>query len=161
MSDENLNFGNLKSELQPFINQGQSGLLPALLYIQDKHDFISEPIIGEMANLFNLSKAEVFGVKSFYHDLHDEKPGKHTIKICRAEACLANGSRNIEALAEQQLGTKFDTTTSNGFISLKSIYCLGTCAHGPTAMVNGKIHLRVTEKKLKNIIENLKKVSAE
>jgi len=159
MTDVNLNLENFKTDLSPFINQGQSGLLPALLYVQEEYGFISEDFISEIANFFNLSKAEVFGVKSFYHDLHDEKPGKHMIKICRAEACLANGAKSIEAAAIKALGTKFDTTSKDGSATLKSVYCLGTCAHGPSVMVNGQIHLRVTEDKLKSLISNFEKVS--
>ena len=123
------------------------GSRPELL-IQILHDvqaamgFVSEAAIRALADALNLSRADVHGVVSFYHDFRTAPPGKHTIKICQAEACQAMGSRELTRHAEQRLGLKLDETSEA--VTLAPIYCLGNCACAPAIMVDGKTLGRVS-----------------
>lgn len=108
-----------------------------------RYSFISETAIRQIAGELNLSRADVHGVVSFYHDFRTEPPGKHVVKICQAEACQAMGSRNLTAHAQSSLGTTLNATSPDGEITLEPVYCLGNCACSPAIMIDGRVHGRV------------------
>ena len=97
-----------------------------------------------IARELNLSIAEVHGVVSFYHYFLQERPGRHVVHLCRAEACQALGSVALEAHAKAALGVDFHGTTSDGAITLEPVYCLGNCALGPSMMIDQQLHGRIT-----------------
>src|SRR5262249_59585281 len=99
-----------------------------------------------------LSRAEVHGVVTFYHDFRREPAGRHVLKLCRAEACQAAGGDALAARAEGKLGVKMGATTADGRVTLEPIYCLGLCSVSPSAMLDGKIHGRLDETKLDALI---------
>jgi formate dehydrogenase subunit gamma len=123
-------------------------LLPILHALQDEFGYIdrqAEPLIAEV---LNLTRAEVHGVVTFYHDFRDRPAGVHVLKICRAESCQARGADALAARASARLGVSFGDTTPDGTVTLDAVYCLGLCSVSPSAMLDGRIHARLDNQKL-------------
>ncbi len=133
--------------------QTQGGLLPALHEIQDRLRFVPNFAIAVMAEIFALSRAEVEGVLSFYHDFRSAPPGRSVVKMCRGEACQALGAVALVADVEQQLSCQLGTTASDGSVTLDAVYCLGNCALAPSAIVDGTLLGRATAQR---IVQSLK-----
>ena len=117
-----------------------------------RYTYISEEAIRQIANELNLSRAEVHGVVTFYHDFRTTPPGKHIVKICQAESCQAMGSRELTAHAEKKLGIDLHGTTGDGDVTLEPVYCLGNCACSPAVMVDEQLYGRVSAKKFDAIV---------
>lgn len=134
------------------------GSRPELL-IQILHDVqgtfgcVPETAVVTLADSLNLSRADVHGVVSFYHDFRSEPPGRHTIKICQAEACQAMGSRTLTRHAEQRLGLKLDETRED--VTLAPVYCLGNCACAPAIMVDGLTLGRVSTERFDAVVDKM------
>lgn len=120
-------------------------LLPMAHAIQDALGFIPEGAVDALAHALNLSRAEVLGTLTFYHDFRFQKPGRHVVRVCRAEACQAVGGRALEAHVEQSLGVRFGET--KGDVTLEEVFCFGNCACGPAVQIDGVLHGRVTEER--------------
>ena len=118
-----------------------------------RYAYISDEAIRQIADEVNLSRADVHGVVSFYHDFRTRPPGKRVIKICQAEACQAMGSRELTAYAEKTLGIKMHETTDDGAITLEPVYCLGNCACSPAVMVGDDVYARVDANKFDGILK--------
>lgn len=130
-------------------HEGQEGpLLPILHSVQAEFGFIPSDVVQIIADHLNITRAEVHGVITFYHDFRDAPAGKHVVKICRAEACQAVGANALSEQAFKKLGVEWHGTTANGNVTLEPVYCLGLCACGPAAMVDGKVVGRVDGAKL-------------
>ena len=110
-----------------------------------------------IADGLNLSRAEVHGVISFYHYFRETPPGRHTIHMCRAEACQSMNQRALEAHAKKALGVDFHGTTANGAFSFEPVYCLGNCACSPAMMVDGELYGRVTPERFDAIAREWEK----
>jgi formate dehydrogenase subunit gamma len=124
-------------------HKGREGpLLPILHDVQLALGCISEGTIRTVAQALNLSRAEVHGVVSFYHDFHSEPDPRPTVKLCRAEACQARGAEALVAGLPDQARVKIET-----------VYCLGLCSVGPNAMVGGNVVARLDAAKLSALIE--------
>jgi formate dehydrogenase subunit gamma len=123
-------------------------LLPMLHALQETFGYIPEPAEPMIAETLNISRAEVHGVVTFYHDFRHEPAGRHVLKLCQAEACQATGCDALAARAEEKLGIKMGETSADGRITLEPIYCLGLCSVSPAAMIDGRIVARIDEKKL-------------
>ena len=108
--------------------------------------------IPEVAKALNLSRAEVHGVVTFYHDYRREPAGRHVIKVCRAEACQSMGANELVSMIERFLKVKLGQTTADGAITLEAAYCLGNCALSPAVMVDDKLVGRVDAKKFETIV---------
>ena len=119
----------------------------------DRFGHIPETAIRQLAAELNLSRAEVHGVVSYYHDFRTSPPGTHVIKICQAEACQAMGSRRLTRHAEETL--KLEMNSSNDDHTLEPVYCLGNCACSPAVMVDGKTYGRVSKKRFDTIVDAL------
>jgi formate dehydrogenase subunit gamma len=122
--------------------------LPILHALQDAFGFITERAVEMVAEALNLSRAEVHGVVSFYHDFRRELPGRHVLKLCRAEACQSMGADALAARAKSELGIDWHGTTADGRVSLEPVFCLGLCSCAPAAMIDGKLVGRLTETSL-------------
>ena len=127
-------------------------LLPVLHAVQAEFGFVPDDVIQIVADDLNITRAEVHGVITFYHDFRDAPAGKHVVKICRAEACQAVGGTALSERAFDRLGVGWHGTTPNGKVTLEPVYCLGLCACGPAAMVDGKVVGRVDAKKLDRLL---------
>jgi formate dehydrogenase subunit gamma len=136
----------------------QGGLLPALHAIQEIFGFVPGPAIGVLAHEFNLSRAEVHGVATFYHDFrHGAPAGRHVLKLCRGEACQAVGADALAASARKQLDLDWHATGTNGEWTLEPVFCLGLCACGPSAMIDGELAARLTPETLRALIDETAK----
>ena len=112
-------------------------------------DEAAEPLIAEA---LNISRAEVHGVVTFYHDFRRKPAGRHVLKLCRAEACQAAGGDAIAERAEQRLGIALGGTAADGSVTLEPVYCLGLCACAPSAILDGRVHGRLDDKRLDALI---------
>jgi len=136
----------------------QGGLLPALHALQDLFGFIPEPAIGLLAHEFNLSRAEVHGVATFYHDFRRGGPaGRHVLKLCRGEACQAVGADDVAASARKHLDLDWRATDAKGEWTLEPVFCLGLCASGPSAMIDGELVARLSPDRVRALIEETAK----
>jgi formate dehydrogenase subunit gamma len=131
------------------------GLLPLLHSVQARLGCIPTEKVPGIARAMNLSRAEVHGVISFYHDFRTEPCGRHTLHICRAEACQAMGARALESHAQQVLGVSFGETTPDGAITLEPVYCLGNCACSPSVRIDDSVHARVDPARLDELLAEL------
>lgn len=128
------------------------GLLPLLHAIQHALGYIPADSIPAIAASLHLSRAEVHGVISFYHDFRSEPAGRHVLQVCRAEACQAMGARELEAHAKKRLGIDYGETTADGAITLEPVYCLGNCACSPSVRIDDDIHARVDGERLDELL---------
>ena len=119
-------------------------LLPILHGIQDALGFVPPASVPLIAHALNISRADVHGVISFYHHFRSVAPGRHVLRICRAEACQAMGARHIEAHLRTRLGIGLHATSADGAITLEPVYCLGNCACAPSMMLDDQVHGRLT-----------------
>ncbi len=131
------------------------GLLPLLHAIQGELGYIPREAVPTIARALHLSRAEVHGVISFYHDFRTSPAGAHVVQICRAEACQAMGSRELEAYAGAALGIEPGETTADGAVTLEPVYCLGNCACAPSVRVDDDIHARVTRERFDQLVASL------
>ncbi len=127
-------------------------LLPILHDLQGAFGYIPEPAVPMVAEALNLSRAEVHGVVTFYHDFRKEPAGRHVIKLCRAEACQACGSDALAERAEARLGVRFGDTSADGRVTLEPVYCLGLCSTAPSAMIDGRLVGRLDGRKLDKLL---------
>jgi len=134
----------------------EGALLPILHAIQAEFGQVPQVVLPVVAKAMNISRAEVHGVMSFYHDFREEPAGRHVVKLCRAEACQAVGADRVADHAKKVLGLDWHETAKNGSVTLEPIFCLGLCACGPAALVDGKLIGRVDEAKLDALVEGLK-----
>lgn len=130
----------------------EGAVLPMLHDVQHAFGYVPEPVIPMIAEVLNISRAEVHGTFTFYHDFRHEPAGKHVLKFCRAEACQAAGGDHLCARAEQKLGVKIGETTADDRVTFEPIYCLGLCSVAPSAMLDGKIYGRLDEKRVDALI---------
>jgi len=124
-------------------HEGREGsLLPILHDVQKIFGHVSEDAMREIAHALNLTRAEVYGVVSFYHDFRKESESRPVIKLCRAEACKARG---VEALISQA-----DNQTR---VRIEAVYCLGLCSVGPAAMIGNQVYARLNQERLVSLME--------
>jgi formate dehydrogenase subunit gamma len=117
----------------------EGGTLVILHALQEAFGYVPEPAIPMIASALNLSRAEIHGVFTFYHDFRHKPAGRHVLKLCRAEACQAAGADALAARAEAKLGIALGDTTPDQRVTLEPIYCLGLCATAPSAMLDGRV----------------------
>ena len=128
-------------------------LLPILHDIQSQFGHVPTEALRVVAEGLNLSRAEVHGVASFYHDFRTAPAGRHVIRICRAEACQAAGGDAVADHALSRLKIGFGETTADGAVTLEAVYCLGLCACAPAAMVDDRLVGRLDNADLDRLLE--------
>ncbi len=127
-------------------------MMPILHAVQEAFGFVPEAAVPVIAHELNLSRAEVHGVITFYHDFRRQPAGQTVLKVCRAEACQSMGCESLVKHAEDRLGIACGETTADGRVTFETIYCLGLCATAPSAMVDGQIIGRLDTAKLDKIL---------
>src|SRR5262249_12272076 len=119
----------------------RSELLIEILHdIQENLGCVPNALKGVVAEALNLSRAEVHGVASFYHDFREAPAGRHVVRICRAESCQAMGGNALGPRARAKLGCSWGETTPDGRATLEAVYCLGNCALSPAIMVDDRLY---------------------
>ncbi|MCZ8545602.1 formate dehydrogenase subunit gamma [Mesorhizobium qingshengii] len=131
-------------------------LLPILHGIQEEFGHVPQDALPVIAEALNISKAEVHGVVTFYHDYRSHPAGRHVLKVCQAEACQSMGSDAVAAKLKQLLGIGFHETTSDGSVTLEPVYCLGLCACSPSAMLDGEVIGRLDDEKIEEIVAEVR-----
>ena len=114
-------------------------MLPVLHALMEEFGYIDQAAIPLVANALNVSKAEVVGVVNFYSDFRQTPPGRHVLKICRAEACQAMGCDELLTHLQRQLGVELGETSSDGTVTLEPVYCLGNCALSPAVLLDDRV----------------------
>lgn len=138
-------------------HQGQEGaLLPILHDVQQAFGHVPEAVLPQIAQALTLSNAEIWGVVTFYHDFRQKPAGRHVVKICRAEACQAMGAEVMSDRLREKLGLDWHETSGDGRVTLEPVFCLGLCACGPSAMVDGKLIAQLDEDKIDTIVEGMR-----
>ena len=115
----------------------RGALLPLLHDIQEELGRVDDAAVAAVAAELNLSRAEVHGVVSFYHDFRRAPAGRHVVQYCRAESCQSRGGASIERALAARLDVAMGATRADGHVTLEPVYCLGLCAIGPKALVDG------------------------
>ncbi|TCL72728.1 formate dehydrogenase subunit gamma [Rhizobium sp. BK251] len=127
-------------------------LLPILHEMQSEFGYVPQEVLPVIAKALNLSRAEVHGVMTFYHDFREHPAGRHVLKLCRAEACQSMGGDEIASRAKQLLGIDWHQTTLDGDVTLEPVYCLGLCACAPAAMLDGELRGRVDDEAVAELV---------
>jgi formate dehydrogenase subunit gamma len=132
-------------------------LMPILHALNDAFGYVPDEAVPLIAGALNLSRADVHGVLTFYHDFRRQPAPRHVVKLCQAEACQARGSAALTAHAERQLGTPIDAHghANKQGVSLEPIYCLGLCSSGPSALIDGRPHARLTAERFDALTKEL------
>jgi formate dehydrogenase subunit gamma len=142
------------------LKQLPGALLPICHAVQEALGFVPKDAVALIANALNLSIAEVHGVLTFYHYFRRDKPGRHVVHLCRAEACQALGSQALESHVKQSLGIDFHGTTPDGAVSLEPVYCLGNCALGPSMMVDEQLRGRMSPARFDALMIQLRRATS-
>lgn len=129
-------------------------LIEILHALQAELGHVPSATIPELAKALNLSRAEVHGVVTFYHDFRSEPAGRHVLKICRAEACQSMGGEALAAHAEDRAGVPGGGTSADGRVTVEPVYCLGLCACAPAAMLDGVPVGRLTAAKVDDLLKS-------
>jgi formate dehydrogenase subunit gamma len=137
------------------LKEEPGALMPILRRIQDRLGWVPRDAVPLLARILNLSRAEVHGVVSFYHDFRHMPPGRVVVRVCRAESCQALGGVALAEHIKRRLGIAFGETSADGEFTLEAVYCLGNCACSPAAMVGTEPLGRVTPARFDRAIARL------
>lgn len=127
-------------------------LLPILHALQGEFGYVDQRVVPDLARALNLSRAEVTGTISFYHDFRANPAGRHVIKICRAEACQSVGCEDLVAHLKRRHGLDVDALSADGLLTIETVYCLGNCALGPAILADGEPVGRVDADTLDSLV---------
>jgi len=130
----------------------EGATLPIFHALQEAFGYVSAEAVPMVAKALNLSRAEVHGVLTFYSDFRQEPPGRHILKLCRAEACQAAGGDALAEDLEKRLGIRLGETTIDHRMTAEPVYCLGLCAVAPSAMLDERPVGRLDEAKLEALV---------
>ena len=128
-------------------------LLPILHGIQEELGYVPEDAVPVIASELNLTRAEVHGVVTFYHDFRAAPAGRTTVRICRGEACQSVGAERLVGHVRDRCGMSLGETSPDGSLTVEQVFCLGNCALGPAAQVNGRLAGRLNEARLAAILD--------
>lgn len=130
-------------------------LIPILQYCQSQSGYISRAAVNQIAEYLGVSEAHVYGVASFYTQFRFEKPGDHQVRICLGTACHVQGGPSLSEEIQKIIGIGPGEISQDGKFEFHEVACLGCCAQAPVVEVNGRIHGKVTRKKLDKVVEGL------
>ncbi|HEU0200972.1 MAG TPA: formate dehydrogenase subunit gamma [Burkholderiaceae bacterium] len=131
-------------------------LLPLLHDVHDRLGHIPDAAVAPIARALNLSRAEVHGVITFYHHFRRTPGGRHTVRLCQAEACQSRGAEALAQHAQGALGCGWHETSADGAVTLEPVYCLGQCACSPALMIDDEVHARVTPARFDRLLTLLR-----
>jgi formate dehydrogenase subunit gamma len=129
-------------------------LIPVLNAIHDRLGWLPPQTVERVADGLNLSRAEVHGVITFYHDYRTAPPGRHVLKLCRAEACQSMGANDLVDHMAKRHGLALHATADDGSLTLEPVFCLGNCACAPAAMIDGRLVGRVNAQTLDALVQD-------
>ncbi len=132
------------------------GLMPVFHAIQDAIGYVPPAAIPRIAEVLNQSRADVYGVLTFYHGFRTAPPGRHIVKLCRAEACQAMGCNRLIDETHRRFGAGLGETRADGAVTFEAVYCLGNCALAPSAMIDGRLHGRVSLSRIEALLPDVR-----
>lgn len=130
--------------------------LPILHALQEEFGCVPEAVVPQLAEALNISRAEMHGVVTFYHDFRHAPAGRHVLKLCRAESCQSMGSEKLAGDFLDRLKLEWGKTTPDGALTVEAVYCLGLCSHSPSALYDGEPIGRVDAARLDEIAQEAK-----
>ncbi len=157
--NRDVNKNKLTSILSSHVGQ-TGGLITGLRAAQEAFGFLPPETDAIAADAFNVTRAEVKGVISFYEDFHREPKGKTVVRLCAAEACQAVGSRSLQHDVEKHFAVKSGETNASKELTIEPVYCLGLCSCAPAAMVGDKLVGRASVKNIARAVESHRKADA-
>jgi formate dehydrogenase subunit gamma len=128
-------------------------MLPILHGLLEEFGCVSPAAVPLIADALNLTRAEVHGVITFYHDFRNEPCGSHLLQLCRGEACQSMGSESLAEDVLSKLGVSWHGTTKDGTVTVEPVYCLGLCACSPSALLDGEPLGRLDAGKITEALE--------
>jgi formate dehydrogenase subunit gamma len=131
--------------------------LPILHALQHEFGFVPDEAVPLIAEALNLTRAEIHGIVTFYHDFHRAPPGRHVLRLCRAEACQSLGADHLAERARDRLGIGWGETSRDGAVTLGPVFCLGLCACAPAAMLDGRVIGRLDPARLTALIDQARR----
>ena len=135
----------------------EGALLPILHALQHEFGYVDREAVPMVARALNLSRAEVHGVVTFYHDFREAPAGRHVLKLCRAAACQSMGADALAERARERLHVGWHETTPDGHVTLEPVFCLGLCACAPAAMLDGRVFGALDEAGLASLIDEARR----
>ena len=135
--------------------QQPSQLIPILQHCQGQNGYISRAAVIQIAEYLGISEAHVYGVASFYTQFRFEKPGDHQVRICLGTACHVQGGKLLSEEIQNIIGIRPGEISPDGKFEFHEVACLGCCAQAPVVEIDGRIHGKVTRKKLNKVFEGL------
>jgi formate dehydrogenase subunit gamma len=135
----------------------EGAALPILHALQEAFGYVPEEAVPLVADALNLTRAEMHGIVTFYHDFRHAPPGRHVLKLCRAEACQSMGGEALAEAAQARLQVGWRDTTADGALTLEPVYCLGLCACAPAAMLDGKPVGRLDANRLSALLDGARR----
>jgi len=131
-------------------------VLQTLLAVQDELGHVPQEAVPEIARTLEVTEAEIAGVLSYYPDLRTRPTGRHRIRVCTGESCVANHSDRVLAALRKKLGITLDQTTRDGRFTLERVSCVGNCAVSPTVIVDDQVHGRVRPADLPQLLQEFR-----
>lgn len=135
----------------------EGATLPILHALQEEFGYVDESAVPLIADALNLSRAEVHGCISFYHDFRRAPSGRRQVKLCRAEACQAMGSDRLHGEILKRLGVDWHGTTADGEVTVEPVYCLGLCSNGPAALIDEEPLARLSAESLEDALKEARR----
>lgn len=130
----------------------RGALLPMLHALQEEFGYVDSQAVPLLAGALNLSQADVHGVVTFYHEFRQARPGRHVVKVCVAEACQARGADSLVEHLRSKLSVEMGQTSADGAFTLEAVYCLGNCALGPSALIDGNLLGRLSPARIDGVL---------
>ena len=145
------------SEIVAAHHGSEGALLPILHAVQAAFGHVPQEALPVVAGALGMTRAEVHGVMSFYHDFRETPAGRHVVRLCRAEACQAMGAERLAVVARERLGVDWHETSADGAVTLEPVFCLGLCACAPAAQVDGRLVGRLDDAGLDAILAEVRR----
>jgi NADH:ubiquinone oxidoreductase subunit E len=140
------------SDILKQTDESAPNILKSLLAVQDELGHVPPESVSDIAGALRVTEAEVAGVLSFYPDLQTKAPGRHVVRVCHGESCVANHCRQVQRELEKKLGIGLGQTTGDGRFTLEKVYCVGNCAVSPSVMIDEDVHGRVTPASVESLL---------
>ena len=131
----------------------EGAALPILHALQAAFGYVPRDAIPMVASALNVTRAEVHGIVTFYHEFREHPPGRHMLHVCRAEACQSLGADALHAKLLQKLGVDWHGTSEDGAVTVEPVFCLGLCAVGPAALLDGRPLGRLDDERMQAELE--------
>jgi NADH-quinone oxidoreductase subunit E len=154
MNDETVDLAPLDAVLEAFRDE-QGAIIPMLQRAQEIYGYLPKEAIQHISRNTGHSVAQLYGVATFYSQFYLERRGRHIVNICDGTACHVKGAPRLVTTLEEQLGIKAGETTPDYRVTIEVVYCLGSCALAPMAVIDGQVVGRLVPDKISKLVREL------